>query len=66
VAGMMRTIYKDPERYANYWSLIPGFYAAGDVATKDEDGYFRVMGRADDVMNVSAIASARRKWKALW
>jgi acetyl-CoA synthetase len=50
---MMRTIYKDPERYANYWSLIPGFYAAGDVATKDEDGYFRVMGRADDVMNVS-------------
>jgi acetyl-CoA synthetase len=51
--GMMRTIYKDPERYANYWSLIPGFYAAGDVATKDEDGYFRVMGRADDVMNVS-------------
>jgi acetyl-CoA synthetase len=51
--GMMRTIYKDPERYANYWNLIPGFYAAGDVATKDEDGYFRVMGRADDVMNVS-------------
>jgi acetyl-CoA synthetase len=50
---MMRTIYKDPERYANYWNLIPGFYAAGDVATKDEDGYFRVMGRADDVMNVS-------------
>ena len=51
--AMMRGVYKDPERYAKYWELIPGFYAAGDVATKDEDGYFRVMGRADDVMNVS-------------
>ncbi len=51
--GMMRAIYKDPERYEKYWTLIPGLYAAGDVATCDEDGYFRVMGRADDVMNVS-------------
>lgn len=51
--AMMRTIYKDTERYEKYWTLIPGLYAAGDVATKDEDGYFRVMGRADDVMNVS-------------
>ncbi len=51
--GMMRAIYQAPERYATYWNTIPGLYAAGDVATKDEDGYFRVMGRADDVMNVS-------------
>jgi acetyl-CoA synthetase len=51
--AMMRTIYKDEERYAKYWDLIPGVYAAGDVATRDEDGYIRVMGRADDVMNVS-------------
>ncbi len=51
--GMMRTIYKDADRYATYWNTIPGFYSAGDVATQDEDGYFRVMGRADDVMNVS-------------
>ena len=51
--GMMRTIYRAPERYATYWDTIPGMYSAGDVATKDEDGYFRVMGRADDVMNVS-------------
>lgn len=51
--GMMRTIYQDAERYEKYWTLIPGLYAAGDVATCDEDGYFRVMGRADDVMNVS-------------
>ncbi len=51
--AMMRTISGDTERYNGYWELIPGYYAAGDVATKDEDGYFRVMGRADDVMNVS-------------
>jgi acetyl-CoA synthetase len=51
--AMMRTIFGDHERYAGYWGLIPPFYAAGDVATCDEDGYFRVMGRADDVMNVS-------------
>jgi len=51
--AMMRTIFGDHERYAGYWNLIPGFYAAGDVATCDKDGYFRVMGRADDVMNVS-------------
>lgn len=51
--GMMRTIYKDAERYEKYWNTIPGYYSAGDVATRDEDGYFRVMGRADDVMNVS-------------
>ena len=51
--GMMRAIYQAPDRYATYWNTIPGLYAAGDVATKDEDGYFRVMGRADDVMNVS-------------
>ena len=51
--AMMRTIYGDVDRYNNYWELIPGMYAAGDVATRDKDGYFRVMGRADDVMNVS-------------
>ena len=51
--AMMRSISGDTERYNGYWELIPGYYAAGDVATKDEDGYFRVMGRADDVMNVS-------------
>ena len=51
--AMMRTISGDVARYNNYWELIPGMYAAGDVATRDEDGYFRVMGRADDVLNVS-------------
>jgi acetyl-CoA synthetase len=51
--SMMRTIYKDPERYEKYWNTIPGWYSAGDVANKDEEGYIMVLGRADDVMNVS-------------
>jgi len=52
--SMLRTLYKDPERYKEtYWNKIPGFYVAGDVARKDKDGYFWVQGRADDVLNTS-------------
>ncbi len=51
---MLRTIYGDPERYVQqYWSQIPGMYFTGDGARKDKDGYFWVMGRVDDVINVS-------------
>jgi acetyl-CoA synthetase len=52
--GMLRTIYGDPERYINqYWSRFPDLYTAGDAARKDEDGYFWVIGRIDDVIKVS-------------
>jgi acetyl-CoA synthetase len=52
--SMMRTIYGDPERYKRqYWSEIPGMYFTGDGARRDEDGYFWIMGRIDDVINVS-------------
>lgn len=52
--SMLRTIYGDPERYRmQYWSQIPGMYFTGDGARKDEDGYFWIMGRIDDVLNVS-------------
>jgi acetyl-CoA synthetase len=52
--GMLRTIHGDPDRYvAQYWSEIPGSYFTGDGARRDEDGYFWVMGRIDDVVNVS-------------
>ena len=51
--SMMRTIYKDPDRYLSYWNNIPGCYTAGDVCHKDEDGYFWFMGRADDVLKVA-------------
>ena len=50
---MLRTVWGDPERYAKYWEQIPGCYSAGDIAVRDADGYFAVLGRADDVMNVA-------------
>ncbi len=50
---MMRTIYGDPERYEEIWNVIPGCYFTGDVAVCDEDGYFSVLGRSDDVLNVA-------------
>jgi acetyl-CoA synthetase len=53
--SMLRTIYGDPDRYVQqYWSQIPGgTYFTGDGARKDKDGYFWIMGRVDDVLNVS-------------
>jgi acetyl-CoA synthetase len=52
--AMLRTIYGDPDRYEKqYWSQIPGAYFTGDGARKDKDGYFWIMGRVDDVLNVS-------------
>ncbi|QQS47716.1 MAG: acetate--CoA ligase [Acidobacteriota bacterium] len=52
--GMLRTIYGDPERFRQqYWSDIPGCYFTGDGARRDDDGYFWLMGRVDDVINVS-------------
>jgi acetyl-CoA synthetase len=52
--AMLRTIYKDPDRYVKtYWSKYPGVYLAGDSARKDEDGYFWIIGRVDDVIKVS-------------
>jgi acetyl-CoA synthetase len=52
--SMLRTIYGDPERYVqNYWSRYPGKYFTGDGCKLDEDGYFWLLGRVDDVMNVS-------------
>ncbi len=51
--SMMRTIYKDPERYKVYWHTIPNCYTAGDVCRKDDDGYLWFMGRADDVIKVA-------------
>jgi len=52
--SMLRTIYGDPERFKEqYWSQIPGMYFAGDGARIDADGYFWLMGRVDDVLNVA-------------
>ena len=52
--GMLRTIYRDDERYQQtYWSRFPGRYFAGDGAKLDEDGYWWILGRVDDVLNVA-------------
>ncbi|MFN5948244.1 MAG: AMP-binding protein, partial [Pirellulaceae bacterium] len=52
--GMLRGIWGDPERYRQqYWSLVPHMYLTGDNARRDEDGYYWIMGRIDDVINVS-------------
>jgi acetyl-CoA synthetase len=52
--AMLRGLYKDPERYVKqYWSAYPGKYLTGDSAKVDEDGYFWIIGRMDDVIKVS-------------
>jgi acetyl-CoA synthetase len=52
--SMLRGVHGDPERYKkSYWSEIPGVYFTGDGSRQDEDGYFWVMGRVDDVLNVA-------------
>jgi acetyl-CoA synthetase len=52
--GMLRTIWGDDERFRiQYWKDIPGVYFAGDGARRDENGYFWIMGRVDDVLNVA-------------
>ncbi len=52
--AMLRNIYGDPDRFKQqYWSQLPGIYFTGDGARKDQDGYIWIMGRIDDVINVS-------------
>jgi acetyl-CoA synthetase len=52
--GLMRGVYGDPQRFYNtYFTRFPGFYTTGDSARMDEDGYFWLMGRMDDVLKVS-------------
>jgi acetyl-CoA synthetase len=50
---MFRTVWGDAARYAQDWNKVPNAYTTGDVAICDEDGYFTVVGRADDVLNVA-------------
>jgi acetyl-CoA synthetase len=52
--AMLRGIYRDPDRYEEtYWSRYPGRYFAGDGCKRDDEGYYWLLGRVDDVMNVS-------------
>ena len=52
--GMFMTLHKDPDRYREvYWTRFPGSYYPGDYAMKDQDGYFWLLGRADEVLKVA-------------
>ncbi|MGZ4864404.1 MAG: acetate--CoA ligase [Halobacteriota archaeon] len=53
--SMLRTLYNDPDRYKKtYWEQVPGgVYVSGDIARKDDDGYFWIQGRADDVLKIA-------------
>ncbi len=52
--GMLQTLYHDEERYRQvYWSKFPGVYYAGDYCVRDDEGYFWLLGRADEVLKVS-------------
>lgn len=53
--SMLRNLYKNEERFLNtYWRVVPGdVYTAGDIARKDEDGYFWIQGRSDDVLKIA-------------
>ena len=52
--GLMRGVYGDPKRFQEtYFEQFPGYYVAGDGARRDEDGYYQITGRIDDVINVS-------------
>ena len=49
----LRTCWNDEDRFKQYWSEIDGVYCAGDIAIQDKDGYIQILGRSDDVINVS-------------
>ncbi len=53
VPWMMRSIWGDHARYASYWSKQLGGYLTGDIAVRDADGYWAVLGRADDILNIA-------------
>ena len=51
--AMLRTVYKDDERYRKYWETIKDVYTVGDLAVKGKDGYIMILGRADDIIIVA-------------
>ncbi len=51
--AMMRTVYNNDERYRKYWNQIKNYYTVGDLAVRDEDGYFMILGRSDDIIIVA-------------
>lgn len=66
--GMARTVHGDHERYISaYWDAYKGYYFTGDGARRDEDGHIWILGRVDDVINVSGhrIGTAEVRYRVL-
>jgi acetyl-CoA synthetase len=51
--AMMRTVYKNDDRYRKYWNQIRNYYTVGDLAVRDDDGYIMILGRSDDIIIVA-------------
>ncbi len=67
LAGQMRTVYRDHERFFNtYFSQFPGLYFTGDGCRRDEDGYYWITGRIDDVLNVSGHRLGTAEVESAW
>jgi len=64
VPYLMKTIWNNQERYNKYWRHIEGCFNTGDIATKDENGYFKIVGRIDDVMKVSGYRISNAELEA--
>ena len=65
--GQARTLFGDHDRFVDtYFKTFKGMYFTGDGARRDEDGYYWITGRVDDVLNVPATAWAPPRWKARW
>lgn len=64
VPYLMKTIWNNPERYNKYWRHVEGCFNTGDIAAKDENGYFKIIGRADDVMKISGYRISNAELEA--
>ena len=51
--GLMETVFQDPRKYIDYWDLVEGWYITGDIASRDDEGYFWIKGRSDDVIKIA-------------
>lgn len=64
VPYLMKTIWQNQERYNKYWRHIEGCFNTGDMAIQDENGYFKITGRVDDVMKVSGYRISNAELEA--
>ena len=66
MAGQMRTIFGIMSAESTYFQQYNGYYFAGDECRRDEDGYYWITGRVDDVINVSGHRMGLLRWRVHW